>query len=171
MRQINYTFGQTLEFSCTVEGDRIVSQEIVSSGPDALFSLKLDKGQYLGPDSLESLSGQIRAAQSSGVQKATDQEADAYMSRAKEFLSGHPVFKDVDPGMAYILAEHMAAKDYKTLYDSAVTYVPIVERPLYELDGVEHDDYDEDEEEEWDEYDEYDDEDWGDDDDDEEDNW
>ena len=59
---ISKTFGKTLEFSTVIENGSIVSQELVSSGPDALVSFKMDADAHLTPETLRELADAVQNA-------------------------------------------------------------------------------------------------------------
>lgn len=64
MRQVNFVFGETLEISTTVrDNGSIHSQEIVSSGPDALIGFKIDGKAALTPELLRRLADAIEGPQ------------------------------------------------------------------------------------------------------------
>jgi hypothetical protein len=74
MRQVNFVFGETLEISTTVRDDgSIQNQEIVSSGPDALITFKIDREAALTPKMLRELADRIE-----GPRKTWDEIDDDY---------------------------------------------------------------------------------------------
>lgn len=158
MTQINYPFGDTLEFSCTVTDGEISAQELVTSGSDAIVSFKLDNNNFLDPDELESIAGQIRQAQTGGrLGRATDDEADVFVAAAKNFLKDHPVLSGAAPGVVYALAEQNANKEGLTMYDDAVTALaPSAPASFpFEEDDLEDEDDEEDSDDEDDYCDDY----------------
>lgn len=128
--QINKVFGETLEFSCTVGEGKIISQELVTSGPDALVSFKLDKDNFLDPDELEDISAQIRAALTGGkVSLASAEQTDAAIANAKATLRKSGMFVDAIRVASLAIAEHELNKVGLTMYQCCVTKVEQVAAP------------------------------------------
>jgi hypothetical protein len=166
--QINKPFGKTLEFSTTVTNGKITGQEIVSSGPDALVSFKIEGEHALTGMDLRKLSQEILAAQFEGYALCTQDESVKYISQARQYFDSHIMFGGITipVNVVWMLAEFIANDDHKTLYgDVAVTPEPLKSTNVNSVSGNVVSDNDEDEEdddEEWDDYDEdyEDDEDW-----------
>jgi hypothetical protein len=124
--QINKPFGTTLEFSCTVTDGKITNQEIVSSGPDALVSFKIDKGNYLDAHELQDIAKQILAAQFEGFAQCTPDESTKYLAQARQYFELHKVFSKTPTPVSqvWILAECFANNDAKTMYAEMATVLP-----------------------------------------------
>ena len=127
MSQINHLFGSTLEFSCTVIDGKIVSQELVSSTPDALISFKLDDEAFLSPADLRELADKIEG-KDEYRRLATADECDAYMARGKEMFKAMESFKNnVNPSIgvcSVVVAEALANLSGITLYSENVVEAP-----------------------------------------------
>lgn len=119
--QINKVFGETLEFSCTVGEGRIISQELVTSGPDAFVSFKLDKDNFLDAHELEDIARQIRAALTGGkISLASPEQTSNAISKAKAFVSACPAFADNSTSASFAIAEYELNKVGLTMYANCV---------------------------------------------------
>ena len=125
--QINHLFGQTLEFSCTVDDEgKVLSQELVSSSSDCLISFKLDREAFLTPDDLRSIANKIEGrSETDCLELATAEETDEYLRKGRAAFKSMPLFysnDNISLGVISVaLAEYMAQADGKTLYSDHVT--------------------------------------------------
>lgn len=160
MTQINHVFGDTLEFSTTVRGGKIESQELVSSSNDCIISFKLDKN-FLCPKVLRGLANEIDTAKGVKLALASPEQASEYIKNAKEcgvLTSG--LFATSKSAAYLAIAEYAANVDGFTLYDSRVEFVP---EPVVVPDEDEEDEddgWDDDDDEDPNGYDDDDDEDY-----------
>lgn len=141
MAQINHVFGDTLEFSTTVKGGKIESQELVSSSKDCIISFKLDKN-FLCPKVLRDLANKIDVEKGVKLTLASQEQASEYVKNAREsgiITSG--LFESSKLAAYLAIAEYAANIDGFTLYDSRVEVVPT---PVVEDDEDEDEDEDDD---------------------------
>lgn len=117
------SFGETLDFTCTIEDGEIVKQELVSSGPDAAVTFSLDRGAHLDADTLRKLSDEIRVAQTGGrLRLVTEVEHDRFVAEAKAFINESNFI--VPGGVVFVLAEMRANDVGLTIYSKRVTPEP-----------------------------------------------
>ncbi len=149
-------FGDTLEFSVTVEGKN-VRQELVSSGKDCIVSFKMDAGHFVDSKTLREIASFID--NNRGLRLATELESKDYVSSAKAKVRLISEEQSNQTSTVFLMAEMLANQDGLTLYDHRAT-----ENIKEEVDNDNDYDDSEDENEDWDEEDdeedEEDDEDW-----------